>query len=175
MAKEVAAAVATKSSGGCGPFFFIILLFVIISVLFGANVGLGWYGTECGDENLFDCIDRITSEFDGDMKGEVVTATGPYNYRGNSIVMTLNIPLKGGEVEGKVTGDCSGRVTGTFDGKADGVLSGNFVGNCSPFFINIPAKATLSGTVIQKVKEVPIGFQGEGGGFKHSDSMTLSY
>lgn len=174
MAEEVVKE-TVKKGGGCGPMFFVILFMVLLSVLFGANMGLGWYGTECGDEDIFECIERITQDVEDDMAGEVVTATGPYSYKDTSVVMTLTIPLKGGKVEGKVTGDCSGRVTGTFDGNDDGVLTGSFAGNCSPFFVNIPAKATLSGTVIQKAKAVPIGFQGSGGGFTHSDSMTLSY
>ncbi len=174
MAGEKVATAAAKSGPGCG-LIFVIIIAVLISVVFGVNMGLGWYGTECGDEPIFDCIERITSDVEDDLSRKTVTATGPYSYKGNDITMTLDIPLKGGAVEGKVAGDCSGRVTGTFDGKDDGVLSGNFVGNCSPFFVNIPAKATLSGTVIQKAKSVPIGFQGSGGGFTHSDSMTLSY
>lgn len=175
MTKEEVAAVATKSAGGCGPKAFFIVIFILLAAVFGFNFGFGYYGESCGDEPIFECIDRIMKDIEDGEEKSMVTASGPYSYKGNSITMTLDIPLDGGEVEGKVTGDCTGRVTGTFDGKENGVLSGNFNGSCSPFFVNIPARATLNGTVIQKAKSVPIGFQGSGGGFTHSDSMTLSY
>lgn len=172
MAKEATTAAAVKKSGGCAK-TFLIVVFILIAAIFGFNFGFGYYGESCGDEPIFECIDRIMKDIDDEKT--TVTASGPYSYKGNSITMTLDIPLDGGEVEGKVAGDCSGRVTGTFDGKENGVLSGNFNGSCSVFFVNVPAKASISGTVIQKAKSVPISFQGSGGGFEHSDSMTLSY
>lgn len=162
---------ATKASG-CSPAMFLIILFVIGSMIFGGNAALGWYGSECGDLDLFECAKEIAEE---EEEAEGVTATGPYSYKDYSITMTANIPLEGGEVTGSITGDCSGKVTGSFDGQDNGVISGKLAGACNPFIVNIPASANFSGIVNKDSKTVPISFEGSGGGFSHNGSMSLSY
>jgi hypothetical protein len=66
-------------------------------------------------------------------------------------------------------------VKGTFDGKNNGAISGTMNGTCDPFFIKIPASATFGGTVNKDGKVVPITFNGSGGGFSHTGSVSLSY
>lgn len=164
---------STKASG-CGPMTFLIILFIIGAVVFGGNAAFGFYLSECGDLDLFECAQEIAAE-EEEASEDAVTATGPYSYKDYSITMTANIPLEGGEVTGTISGDCSGKVTGSYDGANGGSISGNLNGTCNPFIVNIPASATFSGIVNKDSKTVPISFEGSGGGFSHNDSMSLAY
>lgn len=165
------ATTATSKGGGCGSMLLFIFL-LIMATIFGGNFILGSYGKYCGGLSLFDCISEITSE-EEELANDVVTASGPYSYKGYSITMTANIPLEGGEVTGTVTGDCKGRVTGTYDGEQ--IITGELDGSCSVFFVNVPASATFNGIVDEESNTAPISFEGSGGGFSHSGSLTLTY
>lgn len=165
---------ATPKGGGCGPMAFLLIFLLLGALVFGANAGIGYYGSECGDLDLMDCIEEIMAE-EEEAPGGTVAATGPYSYKDNSITMTANIPLEGGAVTGTVSGDCNGKVTGSFDGANNGVISGKLNGTCTIFFVNVPASATYSGVVNKDNKTVPISFNGSGGGFSHQDSMSLAY
>lgn len=158
---------------GCGPLAVIILILVFI-LGFGFNEGIERYFVRCGDgeEQLLDCIFDATDE--GPEEG-AVAATGVYEFKGNSVTITMNIPLAGGNVTGTVSGTCEGSVKGTYNGKQGGAISGKMSGVCAPFFVNIPASADFSGTVNKTGKSVPITFNGTGGGFSHEGSMTLAY
>ena len=163
---------APKRGGlGCGAVIAIALvLFALVAV--GSNAALGYYLQHCQDSDFFECmLNRLEEE---EPEGAVV-ATGVYSYKGYSVTVTANIPLEGGAVTGSVSGTCDGTLKGNFDGANNGVFSGKLMGACSPFFVNVPASATFSGTVNKDSKIVPINFSGAGAGFEHRDSMTLSY
>ncbi len=163
----------SPKASGCGP--MILTIFIVILVfIFGGNFLFGSYSQNCGDMPLFDCISDIMSE-DESLDNDVVTATGPYSYKDYSINMTVQIPLEGGAVNGTISGDCNGKVTGSYDGTEGGSISGKMAGACNVFFVNVPASATFGGVVNKTSKTVPISFQGSGGGFSHSDSMSLAY
>ena len=164
----------SPKASGCGPMMFFIILVAIATLIFGVNAGLGWYGPNCGGLSFSECIDEIMTE-EEEVDEDVVAATGPYAYKDYSIVMTAQIPLDGGAVEGTITGDCNGRVTGSYDGQNGGSITGKMAGSCNIFFVNVPASATFSGVVNKESKTVPINFQGSGGGFSHEDSMSLAY
>lgn len=163
----------SPKGSGCGPLTFFIVLVVIAILIFGGNEAFGWYGINCGGMDIFECAQEIMAEEEAEEN--TVTAAGSYSYKDYSIKLTALIPLEGGEVSGTVTGDCNGKLAGNFDGKNNGKISGNIAGTCTVFFVNVPAKATYNGSVNKDSKNIPITFQGSGGGFSHSDSMTLSY
>lgn len=165
----------TPKGGGCAPVTLLIFLLVVAGIILGANEGIGWFGSNCGDTPIFDCLNEIFSEEKPADKEGMVTATGPYSYKDSSVNMILKIPLEGGKVEGSVSGDCGGKVTGTYDGNNNGGISGKFAGTCSVFFVNVPASATFGGVVNKDSKTVPISFNGSGGGFSHQDSMSLAW
>ncbi len=150
---------------------FIIIVLILFIV--GSNEALGYYFSHCGDMDIFDCLMGGLEE-DEPEEGSV-TATGTYELKGNTVDVTMHIPLTGGAVTGTVSGTCDGRITGTFDGGATGSISGSMSGACSPFFVNIPAGANFSGSVNKSSRTVQYGFNGSGGGFNHSGAMTLTY
>ncbi len=104
-----------------------------------------------------------------------VVATGTYEFKGNSVNITANIPLDGGNVTGTVSGSCDGSIKATYSGQNNGVVSGTMMGRCDPFFVKIPASAEFSGTVNKTAKTVPFRFSGKGRGFNREGSMTLMY
>lgn len=134
---------------------------------------MGTYFIECVDESIVDCIMTLTD--DEEPAEGAVAATGTYHYKDYAVTVTMNIPLQGGAVTGTVSGTCDGKVTGTYDGSQNGAISGNLTGVCAPFFVNIPAGASFSGTVHKTGKAVPIGFNGQAAGFSHQGSMTLVF
>lgn len=163
----------SKKGPGCGVSILIFIL-VVAGLILGSNELIGWYGFNCGDEPIFECLDGVFSEDEADPKG-VVTASGPYSYDDYSITMTMKIPLGGGEVTGNVSGDCGGKITGGYNGKDNGPISGKMAGSCKVFGVNVPASATWGGAVNKAGKVVPISFDGSGGGFSHQGSLPLSY
>ncbi len=165
---------SSSEAGGCAVSALIFLL-IVAGIILGVNFGIGMYGRNCGDEPIFKCLDEMFSdEKPAEQKG-TVTAKGVYTHEQGSANMTLKIPLEGGAVTGTVTGDCGGKVTGSYNGKDKVGISGKFAGVCTVFLVNVPASATWGGIVNEESKTVPISFTGSGGGFSHSDSMSLSY
>lgn len=165
-----------KKSGkkvGCGPaiIFGIILAFLIGA---GSNEAYGHYLSECGDaDDILSCMLDWSEET---VPEGTVAATGVYTYKDYSATLTLHIPLEGGTVTGDISGVCDGRVTGgSFSGQDNGVISGSLSGSCDPFFVNIPASGSFSGTVNKENKVVPLTVTGTGGGISKTDSMSLSY
>ena len=88
---------------GCGPLAAIII-FVFVVLVVGTNEGVGFYFTNCDedDANFFSCLVDEMSEAEEEEEAEegTVVAAGVYTYKGHSITATMNIPLKGGEVTG---------------------------------------------------------------------------
>lgn len=156
---------------GCGLLIAIMLVLLIL-VLVGSNAAIGYYFQHCEGEDPFDCFFNKLEEPEPE---GAVAATGVYTYKGYSVTVTANIPLEGGAATGSVSGTCDGTLKGTFDGQNNGAFSGTLRGTCSPFFVNIPAGATFSGTVNKDSKTAPINFTGSGAGITHQGSMTLSY
>lgn len=156
---------------GCGP-LAALLIVIFVVVFMGANEGVGYYFSNCEDENIFDCM--MKDEEEPEPEGAVV-ASGVYTYKGYDVTITFNVPLAGGTVTGSVSGTCEGTVKGTFGGQNGGAISGRMSGVCAPFFVNIPSSAEFSGTVNKTGKTVPISFTGKGGGITHEGSMTLVY
>ena len=146
------------------------LLVLLILVALGSNEAVGYYFTHCEDRELMDCLMREV-EADEAEEGDVV-ATGVYEYKGNSVTVTMTIPLGGGGVTGVVSGTCEGSFKGNY---GDGALTGSMSGVCAPFFINIPASATFVGSVNKPAKTVPVTFTGRGGGITHEGAMVLTY
>lgn len=171
MAKE-----AKKGKMGCGLAAVVVIL-VIVAAIFGINEGLGWYGLNCGDEPIWECLQDKEDEgkLTEEQQKSIVVASGPYSYSGYDVVVTAKIPLSGGPVTGSITGACNGKLTGSFAGGDNGAFSGKLAGTCEVFGMNVPASAQLTGSVNKEGKVVPIGFKGGGGGFSHSDSMVLAY
>ncbi len=160
---------------GCGPLGLLIIIVITLLVI-GGNEAVGFYFVNCDDVELIDCIQEALEEEDEEEPEEgTVAATGVYTYKGHEVTITMNIPLKGGEVTGTVGGTCEGKVNGTYGGEPNGAISGSMSGVCAPFFINIPASAGYGGSVNKTAKTVPISFTGKGGGFTHEGSMVLSY
>ena len=151
---------------------FILVLLILVAL--GTNEAIGYYYSQCDEDEIFDCLMGRTEEDEAEEEG-AVAATGVYEYKGYAVTITMNVPLGGGAVTGTVSDTCEGKVKGTFSGQANGVISGSMSGVCSPFFVNIPAGAEFSGTVNKTGKRVPITFTGRGGGFTHEGSMSLSY
>lgn len=163
-----------KGAIGCLPVMLIsLVLLVILGVV--VNEAEGFYFQDCVDQtqDIASCIQAIFSK-EPEPAGATV-ATGTYSFKGNSVDVKMDIPLDGGNVTGTVTGTCDGKIKGSYDGKDNGVISGSMHGTCDPFFVKIPASATFGGTLNKDSKTVPISFQGSGGGFSKSDSMSLSY
>lgn len=158
---------------GCGP-VVAFLLIVLILLMIGSNEAIGYYFTHCRDTDVMECL-MSGLEDEPEPEEGTVTATGVYDYKGNSVTITMHIPLEGGAVTGTVSGTCEGTVKGTFSGQQNGVISGKLSGVCSPFFVNIPASADFSGTVNKTGQTVPVGFTGRGGGITHQASITLAY
>ena len=156
---------------GCGPMAAFLIIFLILLML-GSNQAIGYYYSHCNGRELFDCL--LGGLEEPEPEGAVV-ATGTYSYKGNDVHITANIPLEGGSVTGTVSGTCDGTVRGTFSGGQNGAISGTMSGVCSPFFVNIPASASFSGTVNKDGKIVPFSFSGRGGGLTHDGSMSLTY
>ncbi len=148
------------------------ILVVLILLLLGSNEALGYYFSHCRDIDLLECLFSGLDE--PEPEGEV-SATGTYEFKGNSVNITANIPLDGGSVTGSVSGSCDGVIKATYSGQNNGVISGTMTGTCDPFFVKIPASAQFSGTVNKTAKTVPFHFTGNGGGFTHEGSMSLSY
>ncbi len=146
------------------------MLIVLILLTLGSNEALGYYFSRCNDEDLLACLMQSLEEPEEE-EGSVV-ATGVYTYKDFSANVSIKIPLAGGDVSGVVSGTCDGQVTGTYAG---GAITGSMALACSPFFVNIPASAEFSGTVNKAGKTVPVNFNGQGGGFTHAGSMTLTY
>lgn len=149
---------------------FIIIALILITI--GGNEGLGYYLEHCGDQDLIDCF--LNNAEEPEAEG-AVTATGVYNFKDYSVTITANIPLEGGAVTGSVAGSCQGKVKATFNGENNGAISGTMTGTCDPFFVNIPASAQFSGTVNKDSQTVPFAFTGQGAGFTHQGSMSLTY
>ena len=159
---------------GCGPLAaLVILAFVILFV--GGNEAVGFYFTNCEDEDILDCLMSEFLEEEEEPEEGSVVATGVYTYKSFDVTVTANIPLKGGAVTGSVSGTCEGQVKGNYDGKPNGVISGAMTGVCAPFFVNIPAGANYSGSVNKTGKSVPINFTGRGAGITHEGAMVLTY
>ncbi len=163
----------TPKKVGCGP----VIIFGIILVLLigaGSNAALGHYFSECGDaDDILACMLDWSEE---PVPEGAATATGNYTYQGHTVTFTLNIPLEGGAVTGSVSGTCDGSVqNASFTGDDNGAISGKITGTCDPFFVHVPATATFTGTVNKTSKSVPISFTGQGAGFSHDGSMSLSY
>ncbi len=158
---------------GCGP-LAVFLLVVVALILIGSNEAIGYYYAHCREMDIMDCLMNGLEDDKGPEEGTVV-ASGVYEYKGNSVTVTANIPLAGGTVTGSVSGTCEGSLKGTFSGQQNGVITASMSGVCSPFFVNIPASAEFTGTVNKSAKTVPVSFQGGGGGMTHADSMVLSY
>ncbi len=151
----------------------ILLLIIMLIVSVGINEGIEEYFVDCEDKDLVDCALSITDEEEEEPEEGTVVATGAYEYKGNTVNITMNIPLTGGSVTGSVSGTCEGNVKGTYVN--GGSISGKMSGVCAPFFVNIPASADFSGSVNKAGKTVPISFNGTGGGFTHEGSTTLVY
>ncbi len=149
---------------------FIIILLIL--VMLGTNEAVGYYFSHCEDVDIMDCLMGGLDE--PEPEGAVV-ATGTYNYKGNDVNITANIPLGGGAVTGSVSGTCEGTVKATYSGQDNGVISGRMTGVCAPFFVNIPSGAEFSGIVNKGSKTVPFSFTGQGGGLTHEGSMTLTW
>lgn len=152
-----------------------ILLVLVALLLVGSNAAVGYYFTNCGNTDLFDCLMRGLDEPEQEPEEGSVVATGSYEHKGYTVVVTMNVPLGGGTVTGTVSGECDGKVTGTYDGKQGGAISGDLKGVCSPFFVSVPASANFSGTVNKTGKTVQYGFNGASAGFSHQGSMTLMF
>ncbi len=149
------------------------LLILLILLMVASNEAIGYYFSHCQDEDLLHCL--FSGLEDEEPEEGTVVATGVYEFKGNSVTITANIPLGGGAVTGTVSGTCDGIVKGTFSGQNNGAISGTMNGACAPFFINIPSSAEFSGTVNKTGKTVPFSFTGRGGGFSKNDSMSLKY
>lgn len=145
----------------------MIIMLILLSL--GSNEAIGYYFSHCDSDDTLDCLFRQLDE--PEPEGSVV-ATGSYTYKGNTVGVTMNIPLDGGAVTGFASDTCEGRVTGDY---GRGAINGSMAGACSPFFVSIPASATFTGTLNKATKTVSIAFEGSGGGFSHQGSMTLSY
>ncbi len=159
---------------GCAPVAAIIVL-ILFAVFFGANEGVGFYYSECdNDENFISCLlDEMMSEDEEAEPAEgTVTAVGAYEYKGYAVTITLSVPLNGGAVNGTVSGTCEGPIKGSYAG---GAITGNMSGVCAPFFVSIPASAEFTGSVNKSAKTVPVSFNGRGGGLSHEGSTTLTY
>ena len=159
---------------GCGPLAAFMLILLILLML-GSNQAIGYYFSHCQDDDLLHCLFAGLDDEDTEPEEGTVVATGVYEFKGNTVTITANIPLRGGEVTGTVSGTCDGIVKGTFSGKDHGVISGTMNGVCAPFFINIPSSAEFNGTVNKTAKTVPFSFNGRGGGLTKQDSMSLAY
>ncbi len=152
---------------------FLLILLVLVAL--GTNEAVGFYYTHCEDRELFDCLMNQVEEDEAEEDEKTVTATGVYAYKGNSVTVTMNIPLTGGAVTGSVSGTCEGSFKGTYNGQPNGAISASMAGVCAPFFVNIPASAEFIGSVNKTGKTVPVTFNGRGGGIKHEGAMTLTY
>lgn len=158
---------APKTSGGSG----CLKIFVLVITLFGAAIFATLNGVQ-----YYSLNSKNPSPTPPVVKDDVVVkAAGPYEYKGHSISLTMDIPLQGGAVTGVVTGECNGKVNGTYDGKDQGVISGTITGYCNLAIVPVPAKATFQGMVNKESKSVPISFDGSAAGFTHTGSLTLSY
>lgn len=172
MAEATESTSGGKSGGlGCGAIIAIVLVLLILATL-GGNELFGYYLANCSEEDFIECLLDAAEEPEPE---SAVTATGTYTYQDYAVTVSANIPLAGGAVTGSVSGTCDGKVMGTFDGQDNGVISGTMAGGCSPFFINVPASATFSGTVNKTSETVPFSFNGAGAGLTHEGTMTLTY
>ena len=158
---------------GCGPaIIFGIILVLLIGA--GSNEAMGHYYEECGDsEDIIGCMLDWSEE---EVPEGAAAATGAYTYQDYTVNLMLHIPLEGGKVTGTIEGACDGVVkNATFTGQDNGAISGDISGSCDPFFVKVPASAKFSGVVNKDKKVVPISFNGQGAGFSHNGSMSLSY
>lgn len=147
------------------------VLVLLIFVMLGSNEAIRYYYTHCRHTPLLECLMSGLKE----PESEGVTATGTYTYKDFSVTVNAAVPLEGGAVSGTVSGSCDGVIKGTFDGQDGGVISGTMNGVCNPFFVNIPASATFRGSMNKSAKTIPFTFEGQGAGFTHKDSLTLTY
>jgi hypothetical protein len=149
----------------------------------GIDFGYVYFLEKCGDTPIGTCLaNDVTNEIQNTASDITptssltpITAVGSFNVKNYSVSISLNFPLEGGPVTGKVTGDCSASVSGQYSGGDNGTISGQVFGSCSPFFIPVPAKATFSGTVDQLQKIVPISGTGSVAGISGSGSLTLTF
>ncbi len=158
---------------GCGPLAAICIVAIILLTL-SVNEGIGFYYTECDEEdgNFISCVINELSEEPDESEEGTIAAVGAYEYKGYSVNITLNVPLNGGAVNGTVSGTCDGSIKGNNNG---GAITGSMSGTCDPFFVKIPASAEFTGTVNKSAKTVPVSFNGRGGGLAHEGSTTLTY
>ena len=147
---------------------FMLILLILLAL--GSNEAVGYYLSHCEDVEIMACL-MGSLEDDEPEEGEVV-ATGVYEYKGNSVTVTMNIPLAGGSVTGVVSGTCDGKFKGNYAG---GAITGSMSGVCAPFFVNIPASAQFNGSVNKAGKTVPLSFTGKGAGITHEGAMVLTY
>lgn len=169
-----------SSETGIAGIFFLIM---ILAILLGLDFGYVYFYEKCGNTPLGACLSEdVTDEFQNSVLNPTptpsqppITAVGSFTVKNYSVYVTLNFPSEGGQVTGKVTGDCSASVSGEYSGGDNGTISGQVFGSCSPFFVPIPAKATFSGTVNQEQKIVPISGTGSAAGISGSGSLTLTF
>jgi len=75
------------------------------------------------------------------------TAARSISQDGHTIYISVHIPKSGGDVTGKISGDCSGDITGQYDGKDKGSISGQAQVSCKYLFMQLPGTATFNGIV----------------------------
>lgn len=100
-------------------------------------------------------------------------ATKNVSYNGYSINMEVAVPKDGGSVSGKISGDCDGKITGNYDGQS--AINGQANVMCHLLFMQIPGKATFTGTVNKEDKTAQLQVTFSADSFQKTAPVTFSF
>jgi hypothetical protein len=116
---------------------------------------------------------KPTVTINKDSSASIYTAVGNVSYQGHQVAATINIPKEGGNISGKITGDCDGTITGTYDGKDNGVISGQGNSNCTLLFVQIPVTGTFTGTVNKEKSKANLTVKAKAASFDGTKEISL--
>lgn len=88
--------------------------------------------------------------------------SGAYQYLGQTISYQVNVPKKGGPLNGTVDGTCTGKVQGLYEGSPSGNISGKLTADCKVGFISQQIKANFGGKVNEGEKKAHLNWSGDG-------------
>lgn len=105
---------------------------------------------------------------------QLAKASGTYSYQGYSSNITIEFPIGGGNVSGKIEGVCNGDIKGSYTTEG-GEIKAESQGKCQVLIFEVDAKVDLTGQVLLDQKKVGLNFVGKAGDFTHNGAATLNF
>ncbi|MGH7204098.1 MAG: hypothetical protein ACREHC_06660 [Candidatus Levyibacteriota bacterium] len=102
-------------------------------------------------------------------------ASRSVTYQGYSVSMDVAVPKNGGNITGKISGDCNGVIKGHYDGQDNGVIQGNINGACDVMFLKMPGNATFAGTLNKTTNTAQLNISVKVDTFEKTEPVTISF